>query len=609
MAQQSQTQESERLGFASQLMGQSQYQEAQMIYEDFIAQHPQSSFLPEAYVGAGDSHFFIKEYDKAMDFYQKYETQFPQGKDKWLVLLREGQCLFLKGKSQQALAKLSGINPGDIKEDFLQTYYFYLGEAYMDQKNYPEAVSDFQKAVQVQTKGGYTAQAYLQWASILAHQGDSNGAFDKYSKAMDVGDSEEIKLELQMKQGLSYLHDQQYDMASLIFENILDGYPTLPIGKKAAVNWFLTLVKTGQSEKMLNEYKERFINTFDDPLIIPIHLLAIEAMVNRQEYDDALSIIDNLMASPSLSQKSKEQIMLQKIRILSEQGDFNGALKLIDGQKVPEDETKLPLMFLKAQSYEGLKEFDKALDVYSQMTKDSPDNSNIYCGMAGVYQEQGQFDAAASLFMDCFNKSKDIGARQDALFNAFLMYEKAKMEEKASEIAKSYQVTFPQGQHASEIIFTLAQSYSDKKQYDKAVEILKTLPETSSYQDQREALFQVAYNLQLWGKLDDALKLYKVIINQNTDPQLTVMSLKNSAIIASQKNDPEEAAQAMHLIVTNFPSNDLPTKDYLWLIEHWEQKKDLQRMSDVMEAIQKRPDFNPQSPVFIKAKEFMGTVK
>jgi tetratricopeptide (TPR) repeat protein len=608
MAQQSQAQEGERLEFASQLMGQSQFDQAGMIYEDFITQNPQSQFLANAYLGAGDSHFFLKDYDKALEFYKKYENQFSQGKDKWLVFLREGQCLYMKGKADEALSKLTAINPSDIKKQFLQTYYFYLGESYMDKKNNNEAAANFAKAVEVQTSGGYTAQAYLQWASLLAHEGDANGAFDKYSKAMDVGDSEQVKLQLQLKQGLSYLQDRQYDMASMIFEKIIDGYPTSPIGKNAAVNWFIVLSRTGQTDKMINEYKERFRNDFDDPLLVPIHLLVLEALVNRQQYDDALNITERLTSSPSLSPKAKNQAILQKIRILTEQGNFDDALKVIESQAQNSDDNA-SLVLLKAQNLIGLKDYDKAWDIYSKLANDSPENADAYCGMANVRQAQGQETQAASLFMDCSNKSKDENIRQGALFSAFLMYTKANMEDKAQEVGRSYQSAYPQGQHLSEITFTLAQSYSQKKQYDKAIEALKSLPSTASYQDQREALFQVAYNLQLAGRVDEAFKLYQMIISQNTDPQLTVMALKNSALIASQKNDQEQAAQAMYLIVTDFPSNDLPTKDYLWLIEHWQEKKDVQKVSDVMDAIQKRPDFNPQSPIVVRAKEFMGNIK
>jgi tetratricopeptide (TPR) repeat protein len=609
MAQQFKGLENERLGFASQLMSQAQFEQAAMIYVDFIEKYPQSTFLPDAYLGAGDSHFFLKEYDKALGFYEKYESLFPSGKDKWLVNLRQGQCWFLKGKGKEALAKLTAVDPNAVTKPFLQTLYFYLGQAYMDQKKTQEAAASFAKAVEVQTSGGYTSQSYLQWAGLLANQGDANGAFEKYSKAMEVGDSEELKIQLEMKQGLSYLREQNYDMASIIFSRIVDGYPAMPVGKNAALNLFIVMIKTGQIDKMLREYRDRFSTDFEDPLVVPIHLLAVETLVNRKEYEEAQAILDNLMGSANLSQNAKNDALFQKVRILEEQGHHQEALGLIEGQNDVGQDRKLSFGLLKGQSFIGQKNFDKAWEVYSQMAKDFPDGPDAYCGMGDVRYAQGQFDQAANFYMECFNKSKDDVSRQDALYNVFLVYAKGGMDDKAMEAAKNYQNKFPQGAHVGEITLSLAETFSKNKQYDKAIELLKNLPKTASYQDQREALFQVAYNLQLAGRLDEALALYKVIISQNTDTELTVMALKNSAMIAAEKNDNEMAAEALYLIVTNFPSNDLPTKDYLWLIEHWEHKKDVQKMAQVMEALQERPDFNPQSPVIVRAKEMMGKLK
>ena len=71
-AQQTLTRDGEKIDFAQQLLNKSQYKLAASEYEEFIQQYPQSSFLSQAYLGAGDSYFFLKEYDKAVGFYQRY---------------------------------------------------------------------------------------------------------------------------------------------------------------------------------------------------------------------------------------------------------------------------------------------------------------------------------------------------------------------------------------------------------------------------------------------------------------------------------------------------------------------------------------------------------
>ena len=48
-----------------------------------------------------------------------------------------------------------------------------------------------------------------------------------------------------------------------------------------------------------------------------------------------------------------------------------------------------------------------------------PDDPGAYCAMANLRYTQNKFQEAASLFMDCFNKSKDDPSRQDISITYF----------------------------------------------------------------------------------------------------------------------------------------------------------------------------------------------
>ena len=199
-AQPALTHEGEKIDFAQQLLNKSQYQLAASEFEEFIQQYPQSAFLSQAYLGAGDSYFFLKSYDKAIDFYQQYEKVFPNDRKKWFDYLRWGQCLYLTGKQDEALVKLTSVDASMVEPPFYQTLYFYLGQVFMAQKNFGQAAANFEKATQVQTSGGYTPQAYLQWGNVLTTLADYAKAMEKYSKAFSLADSDDVKAEILMKQ-------------------------------------------------------------------------------------------------------------------------------------------------------------------------------------------------------------------------------------------------------------------------------------------------------------------------------------------------------------------------------------------------------------------------
>jgi tetratricopeptide (TPR) repeat protein len=583
---QSFTQESEQLQFATELLQQADYQSAASSYEEFIRQFPRSSLLANAYVGAGDSHFFLKEPQKAMAYYREYESQFPNGKDKWLVLLREAQCLYIDGNAKDAAAKLSSIDTGSIQPPYRQTYYFYLGKAQMDSGNVKDAAQNFEKVIEQKSTGEYATMSFLQLASILERSGDSKDAAQLYNNALQSGDSMEIRSQIELMQAMSYMQSRQYEMAAMSLEKIADGYPTLPAGKDAAVNWFIALLKSNQSDEAVSEYNLRFKDKYDDPSYGPIHLLAVDAMLIQKQNDQALAILNALISAPATTQKTKDNAVLLKAKIMANNGQFDDALQLIDSNSSANKDTQDLVRQLKGQSYMGLGRYDEAMQAYSN---NSSDKTTASCSQARVKLSQGQYAPSASLFMECFNQSKDEAYRQDALFSAFMMYAKANMINEAEKAFALYRTNYSTGTHLYEMSFNLADLYSKNKDYDKAVDVLKTVASSPSYQYQREALFQAAYNLQLAGKGQDALQLYGIVISQNTDQQLTLMSLKNSALIYSQNNDQDKAAETMDKIVLDFPANDLSTVDHLWLVEHWLQKKDPQRMRRVLAVVQKRP--------------------
>jgi tetratricopeptide (TPR) repeat protein len=557
-AQQPLTRDSEEIDFAQQLLNKSQYQLAASEFEEFIRQYPQSSFLPQAYLGAGDSYFFLKSYDKAIDFYQRYAKDFPQGNRKWFDYLRWGQCLYLIGKQDEALVKLTSVDAAAVQSPFYQTLYFYLGQVFMDQKNFQQAVANFEKATQVQTSGGYTPQAYLQWGNILSLQADYTKAMDKYLKAFSLADSDDLKAEVLMKQAQLLFLQQDYAGAAKLFNRVTIDFPSKPVFKEAITRWFNSLLKSQQLDKLIVSYDQQFKDNFQDPAFFQLHLSVVEALLKQNKNDEALVILDKLMAA-------------------------------INGVKGLDRDIKISAMLLRAQAQEGLKNYDAAWGTYSGITKEFVDHPGAYCGMAHLRYVQDKFQQAASLFMDCFNKSKDDPSRDDILYNAFLMYQKVGMKDKAMETAGAYSKQYPQGRWIGDVVLAQADLYTQDQKYDQAQELLKPWMEKTNDPHWPQTVFQMGYNLQLSGHDQDALLAYEKLGDANISTELKYFVLKNSAIIYLKNNDQDKAARALSWIIDNFPPSNLPLKDYLWLAQYWQGKNEAQKMLDVLSKAQKYP--------------------
>ena len=240
-AQQLLTNDSEKIDFAQGLLGQAQYSLAATQFEEFIQQFPNSTFLQEAYLGAGECYFFLKQYDKAVDQFQKYLAQFPDGKSKGTAQVRLGQCLYLKENLDGALTQLTSIPVESLSPQFQQTLYFFKGQILAAKDNVDDASANFKAATEIADAQAYTAQAYFKWGSLIAHK-DTAGALEKYAKALEKADTDDLKAAINIKQGEAYYLLKQYDDAAETFRKIIDAYPALPVVTDAVANWYTVLI-------------------------------------------------------------------------------------------------------------------------------------------------------------------------------------------------------------------------------------------------------------------------------------------------------------------------------------------------------------------------------
>jgi tetratricopeptide (TPR) repeat protein len=318
-----------------------------------------------------------------------------------------------------------------------------------------------------------------------------------------------------------------------------------------------------------------------------VHFSAVEALVKLNKIDEALAILDKLTAAPGTDAMTRSKAIIRKTEILMQANKFSDVAAFVDGQKKLDPDTRLAVMLLKAKALEALKKDDAAWDIYLSIVKEYPDYPETYCAMAQLRYTQNNLQGAASLFMDCFNKEKKGPSAEDALYNAFLMYQKSGLKDKAIEVAGSYRGQYPQGRWSYDLTLAWANLYTKDQKYDLAEEVLKPWIEKTTDLHWPQVLFQMGYNLQLSGKNAEALLAYEKLANQSIPVELKYFVLKNSAVIYLKQNDQDKAAQALNWIIQNFPPSNLPLKDYLWLAQYWQAKNEPQKMLDILVQAQK----------------------
>ncbi len=595
-AQQLLTRDNEKIDFAHGLLQQSMFSLAAAQYEEFIQQFPQSQFLDDAYLGVAESHFFLKEYERAVALYQKYIEQFPSGKSKAVALVRSGQCFYLLGKHAEALAQFTAVDPTGLTPTFLQTLNFYMGQIHAIQKKYKEAALFYEKAV-VLPDGAYTAQAYLQWAGALSGSEDYIGALEKAAKALELAKTDEFKVSAMMKQAEIYFLSGQYAQAAEAFKKVADLYPSLPIVPDATANWFTALLSNKQYDEIVAQYDQRFKDNLQNSYV-PVHLTAAKAFGALGKNDEAVAVLTKVENMSGITDGQRAKTHLNKIDLLVRSGRFRDALDSVNAEIAINPAIKIPIILLKSQSYLGLKNYEAAWGHYQEVLKESPDTSfadEAVCGLGHIRYGQSQYEEAAKFFMDCSQKSKDEGQRSKALYHAFLAYEKTNVD-KAIEIGESYIQTFPKGESLLDVGIILAGLYSKKENYQKSVDLLKPLVNDSDDTRRQNAIFQIAYNLHMAGEKDEALLGYERVINEHkTADQAYYLALKNSFIIYLQNKNETKAADVLERAIREFENNDIPSKHYLWLAQYWQDRNEPGAMLTVLGAAQKVHGASPDA--------------
>jgi tetratricopeptide (TPR) repeat protein len=574
-------------------------------FEEFIQQFPSSAFLQDAYLGAGECYFFLKEYDKAVDQFQKYLAQFPDGKNKGVAQVRLAQSLYIKGNLDESLKQLNEANLDSLAPQFKQTLYFFKGQILATQNNNADALANLQLAAETTDAQAYTAQAYFKWGTLLVHT-DQAGALDKYSKAFGAADTNDLKASISMKQGEAFYLLKQYDEAAETFRKTLDTYSGLPVIPDAFANWYTVLIAQKKYDHLIADFNQELKGAIDKPEYFAAYLLVAKALAASGNTDGAIALLDKIAALPGLTDEQKGMMSLQKARFLVDGGKFADAAAFIDGQINTATSVKALLLLLKGKSHLNLKEYDKAWATYEQVSKDfmgSPVMAEAICGMAYVRYGQEQFEPAANLFMDCFNKAQEEKLRKDAIYNGFITYRKFGNEDKTVEVAEQYLKLTPAGEHQADVALALSGIYSKRQQFDKANELLLPFLNDPDETKRRNAVFQTAYNLQLSGKADDALASYEKFIADGKNDRLTYLAFKNSAMIYLQKKDDDKAAEVMSKAVQSFADNDFSLKTYLWLVEHWQSKGDAQKMLDTLVIAGK---IHEKDPGAVAIKFFAG---
>jgi tetratricopeptide (TPR) repeat protein len=134
-------------------------------YERYLYQRPTGDKAPEARFQLANIYYFkLQRYDQARVNYTAFIEQNPSSPNAQLARERLAEVLGEMGRSFEAIAEYENLNPQEAGER--RRIRLRIADLYFAQRNYSQALTEYEKVIEKVPYDELTEQAYLREASV-----------------------------------------------------------------------------------------------------------------------------------------------------------------------------------------------------------------------------------------------------------------------------------------------------------------------------------------------------------------------------------------------------------------------------------------------------------
>ena len=153
------------LGRALEAWDSGNYKVAAEEYERYLEQNPTSEKASEARFQLANIYYFkLQRYDQARTHYSSFLERNPTHSNAQLARERLAEVFGEMGRSYEAIAEYENLNPQDANER--RRIRLRIADLYFAQRNYSQALTEYEKVIEKVAYDELSEQAYLREASI-----------------------------------------------------------------------------------------------------------------------------------------------------------------------------------------------------------------------------------------------------------------------------------------------------------------------------------------------------------------------------------------------------------------------------------------------------------
>lgn len=553
--------------------------------------------------------------DVASKYLQDFLNKYPQSQNLPTAQLLLGQCDFLQGHYDKALALFEDLDgQTDNKDEVL----FWLGETYLKENHYLQARHEYEAVIVGFPQSTYVPQAYysLGWSFFQEKKFDQ--AKDVFEHLVTQFPHHTLSPDALLKVAECDYNAGRLKGATADFRNLVKQYPQYARSCEVNFNMAESLYYLDHFQEAEGFYKQALDCPCDDDMKLAAYTALGWVQIKLTKFNDAQATFKKAQNFCKTKGLSAEDVVLGRANLAYEAGALNQALALFS-----DFIANYPQSLHWTQGYLGranvlylLKRYDEARSDYLRLSdqKDPEVFEKSRFGLGWCELKLGNPSQAIKYFQQVYDESNDADTRQDAMIqmgdvyqesyewnDAVDAYERVKRNYPNSRMMdyvlyrqaiaylklgkinaaminfKNLEENFPNSKYLEDFDYYIGVIAFKQGDWEKSVhmmrEYLKDLTRPSEFTPEANYIMALSY-LNV-GDPEEALKVFQKILRLYPNE----INIAKNADIGIAKclfelGDTREAVKRFKLIVYKYPKTDVEFEGLLWLAQYYLKNAD-----------------------------------
>ncbi len=524
------------------------YEQAIPLYERALGSSPKPALIGSIRYGLGYAHYNLQHYEAALQNFREYSAKTSSADPNYVDgMLRLADSYYATKAYPEALSaynKVVQLNSPDADYAHLQR-----GIILAILKRYAEAGGEFDRVSKSGTSR-YADDALFQRAQMDFEQSKYTAAVANYTQVINTSKSSRLLPYAYSKRAASYYNLKKYGQTANDYITVLNEYPAHPVAQDLLVPLQESLNLANRSGEF-DQYLTRFKQANPDAK-------GIEAV----EFETAKNLYFNQSYQKAIENLSRYVISYP------------------ESAKVPEAK------YYEGESYFRLKEYTRALEIFNQIERDNTFEmvNKVVARVGELEFRQGHYESAVNAFSrlssNAANKKEEYTAWNGLMESYYLLAKYDSSDVFAKKILEQGSVNANAQNKASLFMGKNAMGRGD---YDTAKDEFLTTLNAARDENGAEAKYLLG---EIFYLNKEHKQCYETLLSLNNDFASYEEWIGKSYLLLADNflatGDVFQAKGTLKSLIDNFPAQNVKdlARQKLRAIEEAELKKKTQEKAD-----------------------------